>query len=274
MRSFNAHPYFTPQPLRLATIAAGIACGIGLAVSYLFEAGVSAGSFDPTTQDIFNAVVFLVPAAWFATNALRWLQERLLRPISIYVFGAIALGAIALGAASSFDLWTDPPFALESSLYQSALAGSAIVAGIIAAASAIMRPTPPEDATTTRFGGTMRAINAGAPLTHLKLALATRWLAILGGVAFAAANFVSPTVIPAAVALTCLVRFADTLPSPNAMLRRGAIVAAGAIVALIIVLEGLLFWDGDDGLAYMLIPGFVLLVGAAVLALPNRAELP
>ena len=222
----------THPALRASTIAAGVICGAALAVAYMFNAPVAAGSSNLTAQDVFNAVIYIGAAAWFAANSLRWLQERLLQPWNHIAFGAIALAALGIGARAVFDLVVAPPNGTSAAVYQAILTCSLFAVGAVAAFSALQRPGVQEDSAGARYSGLIRRHIVEPIPGHAGLHLVSRWVAFAGGVVFAAAQFASPAVIPAAVALTCVVRFASTHRGGPSRRTSFQAIAAIAVVAV------------------------------------------
>ena len=224
----------TVPALRYATIGAGVVSGTALVIAYVINVPIAAGAPGPTAQDFYNAVIFLGAMAWFVTNAFRWLQERLLQPWHHVVFATVALAALGVSFRTAFDSAFDPPNDFAAAMYQLVLTCSLIVVGSIAIFSAWQRPIAPDPdrATSTRFNGMIRIVDSG-PLPGLPILHSiSRWVAIAGGIAFAAAQFVSPAVIPAAVALTCVVRYASTQRGTKARRIALLLVAASAIVVI------------------------------------------
>ena len=263
----------TVPALRHATIAAGVACGIVLGIAYVYNAPLAAGSSGPTAQDVFNPIVYVGAAAWFVSNAFRWLQERLLQPWNRITFGAIALAAIGMGVRTAFDLALDPPNDTSAAIYQSVLAGSLFAVGSIAAFSALQRPLVPDGHADTRFSGTIRKIATEPAHRHVVLHQVSRWTAIAGGIAFAVAQFASPTVIPAAAALTCAVRFASTTRANGA--KRIATLAVTAIaVAVVHVAAVTLFPDEAFTTIALAVSATILLIALVFGALASMAKSP
>ena len=88
-----------------------------------------------------------------------------------------------------------------------------------------------------------------------------RWVAIAGGCLFALMLFASPTVIPVAIAMTCLVRYADTLELDEVFRRTAlAVVGAGMVGMFAVVFLG----SPETLLAG---PGIGLLVVSSVLGM-------
>ena len=256
--------FHTNATLRTTTIAAGVILGVALVLSNVYTA--MSGASSSTAQDIFNAVVFGGPIVWFATNAIRWLQERLPRPANHIIFAIIAAFAFGIGARSIYDIAVDPPNQTADAVYQAVLAASLIATSLVATVSAAQRPgtTKPISLKQILLGPESETEPTPTALTHT-----ARWLAILGGIAFAAAIFVSPTVIPAAIVLTCAVRYACTL-NTSRLTQVVALVAAAAAIA--VVLTGLLvLWTEDRSwYLYTLLPsavsfGVALLIGFVAL---------
>ena len=242
--------FHTNATLRTTTIAAGVIVGIALVATNIFTTSTATNQ---TAQSIFNAVVFVGPFVWFATNAFRWLQERLPRPANHIVFAIIAAFAFGIGARSIYDIAVDPPGQTADAVYQAVLAASLMATGLVALASAVQRPgtTEPISLQQILLGTESETEPTPTALTH-----AARWLAILGGIAFAASVFVSPTVIPAAIVLTCAVRYACTL-NTSGLTQVVALVAAAAAIA--VVLTGLLvLWTEDRSwYLYTLLPSAI-----------------
>ena len=263
----------TASALRHATIAAGVACGIVLGIAYVYNAPLAAGSSGPTAQDVFNAIVYVGAAAWFVSNAFRWVQERLLQPWNHITFGALSLAAIGIGVRVAFDLALDPPSDSASAIYQSVLAGSLFAIGAIAAFSAFQRPELPDGHAGTRFSGMVRKIATEPAHRHVALHHFSRWTAIGGGVVFAFAQFASPTVIPAAVALTCAVRFANTTRASGAT--RIATLAAATIAVVVVHLAAIaLFPDETFTTIALAVSATILLIALVFGALASMAKSP
>lgn len=251
--------FHTNATLRTATIAAGVIVGIALVATNIFTTSTATNQ---TAQSIFNAVVLGGPIVWFATNAFRWLQERLPRPANHIVFGIIAAFAFGIGARAVYDIVADPPIQTVDTVYQAMLAASLIATGLVALASAAQRPETTEPVSVNQLISGTEGESAPTPTALMHTA---RWLAILGGIAFAASVFVSPTVIPAAIALTCAVRYACTLNAARPI-QIAALVAAGAAVAVIQAGLAVLFPEEQQWFAYTLLPsavsfGVALLIG-------------
>ena len=233
--------FHTNETLRTATIVAGVIAGIALVSANVY---IATDASSTTAQDIFNAVVFGGPIVWFATNAFRWLQERLPRPANHIVFAIIAAFAFGISARAIYDIVADPPIQTADTVYQAVLAASLIATGLVALASAAQRPETTAPVSVNQFISGTEGESAPIPTALMHTA---RWLAILGGIAFAASVFVSPTVIPVAIALTCAVRYACTLNTSgntSGMTQVVALVAAAAAVA--VVLTGLLVLSTED----------------------------
>ena len=269
----NTYRHFhTDATLRTATIVAGVIAGIVLVSANIYANTNASSPSNSTAQSIFNAVVFGGPIIWFATNAFRWLQERLPRPANHIVFAIIAAFAFGISVRAIYDVVADPPIQTVDTVYQAVLAASLIATGLVALASAVQRPPTTEPVSVNQFvSGT---VGESAPIPTA-LMHAARWLAILGGIAFAASVFVSPTVIPVAIALTCAVRYACTL-NASGLTQVVALVAAAAAIA--VVLTGLLvLWTEDRSwYLYTLLPsaisfGAALAIGTVAL---NRARVP
>ena len=259
--------FHTNATLRTATIVAGVIAGIALVSANVY---IATDASSTTAQDIFNAVVFGGPIVWFATNAFRWLQERLPRPANHIVFAIIAAFAFGISARVIYDIVADPPIQTADTVYQAVLAASLIATGLVALASAAQRPETNEPVSVNQLISGTEGESAPTPTALMHTA---RWLAILGGIAFAASVFVSPTVIPAAIALTCAVRYACTL-NASGLTQVMALVAAAAAIA--VVLTGLLvLWTEDRSWRlYTLLPsaisfGAALAIGTVAL---NRAR--
>ena len=257
--------FHTDATLRIATISAGVIVGIVFVSSGIFTLSSTS---NPTAQSMFNAVVFGGPTVWFATNAIRWLQERLPRPANHIVFALVAAFAFGIGARAIYDVAVDPPTQTVDTVYQAVLAISLFALGFVALASAAQRPegTGPVSVKQILLGESDPAPTA--------LMQAARASAMLGGVAFAAAIFVSPTVIPAAIALTCAVRYACTL---NASRTRQTTALAAAAGAVVVVQAGLfvLFPEERQWFAYTLIPSalcFFVALTIGTVALSRAAD--
>ena len=240
--------YYTNSALRTATIAVGAVAGVALVASYLYSASYGEGSFQPTAQFLYNGILFGGAFAWFITNALRWLQERLLRPWNHIIFGAAAIAAIVVGGRTALDIAIDAPNDSHETIYQAVLASSLLAAGAIAAISALQRPDTPDDSADQSLNGVMRHITEGPTPRRSVLHYVSRWTAILdvsrwtailGGVIFAVARFASPTVIPAAVDITWITRYASTWrrskSSSTALLSAAAIAVIAIHLAAIIL---------------------------------------
>ena len=256
--------FHTNATLRTTTIAAGAILGVALVLTNFYTA--TSGASSSTAQDIFNAVVFGGPIVWFATNAIRWLQERLPRPANHIVFAIIAAFAFGISARAIYDITVDPPNQTADAVYQAVLAAALMATGLVALASAVQRPgtTEPISLKQTLLGTESETEPTPTALTH-----AARWLAILGGIAFAASVFVSPTVIPVAIVLTCAVRYACTL-NTSRTIQTVALVAAAAAVAVIHIGLAVLFPEEQQWFAYTLLPsaisfGSALLIGFVAL---------
>ena len=230
----------TVPALRYATIAAGVVGGAALVIAYVIN---TASAPSITAQDVYNAVIFVGATAWFVTNAFRWLQERLLQPWNHIVFGTVALAALGVSIRTLFDRAVDPPNDFAAAMYQAVLAFSLIVVGSIAIFSAWQRPVSPDNAASTRFNRMMRIVVARPIPGRAKLHLVSRWVAIAGGIIFTAALFASPAVIPAAVALTCAVRYASTQRGTKMRRTATQLVTASAVLAIHIAAIAL-FPDG------------------------------
>ena len=137
--------FHTGRTLRTATITVGAVAGVALVASYLYSASYGEGSFQPTAQFLYNGILFGGAFAWFITNALRWLQERLFRTWNHIIFGAAAIAAIVVGGRIALDIAIDAPNDSHETIYQAVLASSLLAAGAIAAISALQRPHAPDD---------------------------------------------------------------------------------------------------------------------------------
>lgn len=266
----RADSHHTNATLRIATMAAGVIVGIVLVATSMFATSDSSGAFSPSSSAIFNSIVFLGAMVWFVANAFRWFQERLPRPGNHIVFAIIAAFAIGIAVRALIDVAVDAPNQTADAVYQAMLAASLMAAGLIALVSAIQRPVTTEPFTLRRFllGFDTDSDPAPTSLKHI-----SRWLAILGGIVFAVANFVSPTVIPVAVAMTCAVRYACTL-SATKQTQIAALVAAALAVA--VVVTGLVALAGDDQSWFLitLLPSAILFAGALVTGgLTQRSEI-
>ena len=251
--------FHTNATLRTATIVAGVIAGTVLVSSNILT---TTDASNATAQSIFNAVFFVGPFVWFATNAFRWLQERLPRPANHIVFAIIAAFAFGIGARAIYDIVADPPNQTVDTAYQAVLAASLCATGLVALASAAQRPETTEPVSVNQFVSGPQGESAPTPTALMH---AARWLAILGGIAFAASVFVSPTVIPVAIALTCAVRYACMLNAARPI-QIAALVAAGAAVAVIQAGLAVLFPEEQQWFAYALLPsavsfGVALLIG-------------
>lgn len=257
----------TNVTLRMATIAAGAIVGIVLVATSIFTTSDSSGALSTSSSGVFNSIVFIGAMVWFVTNAIRWLQERLPSPGNHIVFAIIAAFAFGIGARALIDVAVDTPNLTADAVYQAMLAASLIVAGLIALASAIQRPVTTEPFTLRRF---LLGSDGESEQTPTTLMQSARWLAILGGIVFAVAIFVSPTVIPVAVAITCAVRLACTL-SASKQTQIAALVAAALAVATVCI--GLVVQSDDDQSWFLitLLPSAVLY--ACALALGAVAQL-
>ena len=238
---------------------AGVIAGIALVSANVY---IATDASSTTAQDIFNAVVFGGPIVWFATNAFRWLQERLPRPANHIVFAIIAAFAFGISARAIYDIVADPPIQTADTVYQAVLAASLIATGLVALASAVQRPPTTAPVSVNQFISGTEGESAPTPTALMHTA---RWLAILGGIVFAASVFVSPTVIPVAIALTCAVRYACTL-NAGRPIQIAALVAAVAAVAVVQAGLAVLFPEEQQWFAYTLLPsavsfGVALLIG-------------
>lgn len=252
----------THVALRATTIAAGVICGAALVVAYMFNAPVAAGSSNLAAQDVFNAVIYIGAAAWFAANSLRWLQERLLQPWNHIAFGAIALAALGIGARTTFDIVVDPPNGTTAATYQAILTCSLFAIGAVATFSALQRPETPDDPKGVRFNGLIRRHIVEIAPGHATLHLVSRWVAFAGGVVFATAQLASPAVIPATVAITCTVRFASTHrggPSRRAFFYAVAAIAVVAVHVTAITL----FPDEAFFTIGLVVSAFLMLIALA-----------
>lgn len=259
----NTDRHHTNASLRMATIAAGAIVGIVLVATSIFTSNESGA----TGSSVFNSIVFLGAMVWFVTNAFRWLQERLPRPGNHIVFAIIAAFAFGIGARALIDVAVDPPNRTADAVYQAMLAASLIVAGLIALASAVQRleTTEPYNLRHLLIGS-----DGESEQTPTTLMQSARWLAILGGIVFAVAIFVSPTVIPVAVALTCTVRYACTL-SASKQAQTAALVMAAIVVATMCIGLVVLSEDDQSWFLFTLLPSAVLY--ACALALGGVAQL-
>ena len=259
----NIDRHHTNATLRIATIAAGVIVGIVLVATSIFTSNESG----PTGSSVFNSIVFLGAMIWFVSNAFRWLQERLPRPGNHIVFAIIAAFAFGIGARALIDVAVDTPNRTADAVYQAMLAASSMAAGLIALASAIQRPVTTEPFTLRRF---LIGSDGESEQTPTTLMQSARWLAILGGIVFAVAIFVSPTVIPVAVALTCAVLYSCTL-SASKQTQIAALVIAALAVATVCI--GLVVQSDDDQSWFLitLLPSAVLY--ACALALGGVAKL-
>ena len=263
----RADSHHTNATLRIATMAAGVIVGIVLIPTSIFAVPEASNS---SSSAIFNSIVFIGAMVWFAANAFRWFQERLPRPANHIVFAIIAAFTIGIAVRALIDVAVDAPNQTADALYQAMLAASLMAAGLIALASAIQRPVTTEPFTLRRFLSSFDSDSDPAPtsLKHI-----SRWLAILGGIVFAVAIFVSPTVIPVAVAITCAVRYACNL-SASKQTQIAALVAAALAVA--IVSTGLVALSGDDQSWFLvtLLPSAILFAGALVAGgITQRSEI-
>ncbi len=91
-----------------------------------------------------------------------------------------------------------------------------------------------------------------------------RWLTIGAGIALAASIFLSPIYVPMAVATTCAVRYADTLPTTRLIRLAGLAVVATVLLAAIVHL-----WGTDLG--HVTIPLALLLI-ACLLAMFSKRD--
>ena len=258
----------TVPVLRYATIRAGVVGGTALVIAYVINAPIAADAPGLTAQDVYNAVIFVGAMAWFVTNAFRWLQERLLQPWNHIVFATVALAALGVSIRTAFDSAFDPPNDIAAAIYQAVLTCSLIVVGSIAIFSAWQRPTTPDNASNTKFNGMIRLFDAEPLPGRAKLRSISRWVAIAGGIVFAAAQFASPTVIPAAVALTCAVRYVGTARGNRTRHVSLHLVATTAVVLIHVAAIALFLDDAFLAMSFA-ISASLMLVALAISASIN-----
>ena len=257
--------FHTDRALRTATITVGAFAGITLVAGYLYSASNAGGSFQLTGQILYNGIVFGGAIAWFVTNALRWLQERLLRPWNHIIFGTAALASLVVGARIALDIATDPPNDTPDTVYQAILASSLLAAGAIAAISALHRPSSPDEPAFTRFSGAIRKLAEEPTPGSTALSQVSRASAIGGGIVFAVAHFATPTVIPAAVAITCMTRYASTWNGTKTS--RVALLIAVAIAVIAIHLVAIILFPEEPLYSAALVASaFLMLVALATSA--------
>lgn len=101
-----------------------------------------------------------------------------------------------------------------------------------------------------------------------RTAAAARWLDIAGGVLFAIAYLVSPVVIASAVAITCLVRYQNTLDASR-NLRWAAAIASAMLLAAIPVSGALIFEESAALVPALAVVSVALMIAALAIGAAN-----
>lgn len=223
------------QPLRVATIGIGIAVGVVSVPAYTFDYAFDS-DFGMDAEKVAEVILFSVPLVWFFCNALRWLQVRLIRPEGWVLFATIAVlvgvGGIALAndAAKEFSRLHDWNRAAGGFANAGSLLALTVALAISAVWFLLAQPTHGGHWLGGPTPSSGRPANLDARSdSWLRVG---RWLAIAGGVMFVLSIPVSPTVIPAAIALTCLVRYIATMSANNHIRLASAIGVAALLVAI------------------------------------------
>lgn len=242
--------------IRWVTTVAGIA-SMGFVTAALVADGVE-GRERALDGGLVSDLMFGLALVWFIANVIRFLDVKssaLLELLVLLPFGVCLAG---FGIAQSISVVRSTSD--ENDLYAFVLAIVPTVLGMCAILSALSSIS---SATSWKFsfGDVSRfSLVISNPIPSMKRD-PIRWVAIAGGCLFALMLFASPTVIPVAIAMTCLVRYADTLDLDNVLRRIAlAVIGAGLVGMFTVVFLG-------SPEALLAGPGIGLLVVSSVLGM-------
>lgn len=242
--------------IRWMTIVAGIA-SMGFVTVALVVDGVQDRE---RTLDggLMSDLMFGLALVWFIANVIRFLDVKSSALLKLLVLLPFGVGLAGFGVVQGIS--TVRSTSAESDLYAFALAIVPTMLGICAILNVLSTIS---STTSWKFslGDVSRfSLVISNPIPSMKRD-PVRWVAIAGGCLFALMLFASPTVIPVAIATTCLVRYADTLDLDN-LLRRIALAVVGAgLVGMFAVV----FLGSPEAL--LAGPGIGLLVVSSVLGM-------
>lgn len=242
--------------IRWMTIVAGIA-SMGFVATALIVDGVQDRE-EALDGGLVSDLMFGLALVWFIANVIRFLDVKSYLWVKLLVLLPFGVGLAGFGIAQGIS--TVRPTSVESDLYALTLAIVPTMLGICAILSALASVS---SATSWKFslGDVSRfPLVISNPIPSMKRD-PVRWVAIAGGCLFALMLFVSPTVIPVAIAMTCLVRYADTLELDDVLRRIAlAVVGAGLVGMFTVVFLG-------SPEALLAGPGIGLLVVSSVLGM-------
>lgn len=230
---------------RWFTIASGFSAAVIMTAELFVD---DPSSFREVT--IFNFIL-VWSVAWFFANAVRFFDAH--NELWLRLSGLLALG-LPLMFFGVFTL-ADVEFPISrSNASEASLGASALIVGIAALFSATRVPVHEEP---SNWSFDLISSIKQDPL---------RWLTITSGLMLAVFIAISPTFVPAAVAVTCAVRYADTMPPANFMRRVALMAMAFVLGAGIIVL-----WSNSFQFATL---PTAFLVAACILAIFRRNQTP
>ena len=242
--------------VRWVTIVAGIA-SMGFVTVALVVDGVQDRE-QVLDGGLVSDLMFGLPLVWFIANVIRFLDVKSSALLKLLVLLPFGVGLAGFGVAQGIS--TVRATSAESDLYALALAIVPTVLGMCAILSVLSAIS---SATSWKFSlgdVSQFSLVISNPIPSMKRD-PVRWVAIAGGCLFALMLFVSPTVIPVAIAMTCLVRYADTLELDDVLRRIAlAVVGAGLVGMFTVVFLG-------SPEALLAGPGIGLLVVSSVLGM-------
>ena len=207
---------------------------------------------------LVSDLMFGLALVWFIANVIRFLDVKSSALLKLLVLLPFGVGLAGFGIAQSIT--TVRATSAESDLYAFVLAIVPTLLGMCAILSVLSAIS---SATSWKFSFwdvSRFSLVISNPIPSMKRD-SVRWVAIAGGCLFALMLFVSPTVIPVAIAMTCLVRYADTLELDNVLRRIAlAVVGAGLVGMFAVVFLG-------SPEALLAGPGIGLLVVSSVLGM-------
>ena len=242
--------------IRWMTIVAGIA-SMGFVTVALVVDGVQDRE-QVLDGGLVSDLMFGLPLVWFVANVIRFLDVKSSALLKLLVLLPFGVGLAGFGIVQGIS--TVRATSAESDLYALALAIVPIVLGMCAILSVLSAIS---SATSWKFSlgdVSQFSLVISNPIPSMKRD-PVRWVAIAGGCLFALMLFVSPSVIPVAIAMTCLVRYADTLELDDVLRRIAlAVVGAGLVGMFAVVFLG-------SPEALLAGPGIGLLVVSSVLGM-------
>lgn len=242
--------------IRWMTIVAGIASMGFVTVALVVDDVQDRGR--ALDGGLVSDLMFGLALVWFIANVIRFLDVKSYLWVKLLVLLPFGVGLAGFGIAQGIS--TVRPTSVEKDLYALALAIVPTVLGMCAILSVLSAIS---SATSWKFSlgdVSQFSLVISNPIPSMKRD-PVRWVAIAGGCLFALMLFVSPTVIPVAIAMTCLVRYADTLELDDVLRRIAlAVVGAGLVGMFAVVFLG-------SPEALLAGPGIGLLVVSSVLAM-------